>query len=213
MADSVPFTDNFADLSNTQGYQFEFRCERCGNGFRSAFQRDNMETGRSVLRTVGSFFGGTLRDLSNSADQWRYDRATNSPAKDRALAAAVKEITPSFRQCRGCGDWMCHGQCWNEEIGQCLRCSPSVAEEISRAQASAQRDQIWDKAREKDWTSDLDLDTRAKVTCPGCGLKADGGKFCSSCGTSLALKVRCGGCGSESNKPGALFCSDCGTKL
>ncbi|MGK3207599.1 zinc ribbon domain-containing protein [Amycolatopsis sp. MEPSY49] len=199
MADSVPFTDNFSDLSNTQGYQFEFRCERCGNGYRSAFQRDNVETGRSVLRAVGSFFGGTLRDLSNSADQWRYDRATNSPAKDKALSAAVKEITPSFRQCRGCGDWMCHDQCWNEEI--------------SRAQASAQRDQIWDKAREKDWTSGLDIDTRAKVTCPGCGLKADGGKFCSSCGTSLALKVACGGCGSETNKPGALFCSDCGTKL
>src|SRR6266496_1813958 len=130
VADSVPFTDNFSDLSNAQGYQFEFRCERCGNGYRSAFQRDTAETGRSVLRAVGSFFGGTLRDLSNSADQWRYDRATNSAAKDKALAAAVKEITPNFRQCRGCSDWMCHDQCWNEEIGQCLRCSPSVAEEV-----------------------------------------------------------------------------------
>src|SRR5689334_9887389 len=93
VADVVPFTDNFADLSNTQGYQFEFRCERCGNGFRSAFQRDAVETGRGVLRAVGSFFGGKLQDLSSSADQWRYDRATNSAAKDRALAAAVKEIT------------------------------------------------------------------------------------------------------------------------
>lgn len=213
MADSVPFTDNFSDLSNTQGYQFEFRCERCGNGFRSAFQRDNVETGRSVLRAVGSFFGGSLRDLSNSADQWRYDRATNSPAKDRALTAAVEEITPNFRQCRGCGDWMCHDQCWNEEIGQCLHCSPSVAEEISRAQASAQRDQIWEKTREKDWTSNLDLHTRAKVNCPGCGLKTEGGRFCPSCGTSLALAVRCGGCGNDNNKPGALFCADCGTKL
>ena len=31
--------------------------------------------------------------------------------------------------------------------------------------------------------------------------------------TSLALKVRCGDCGSESSKPGAMFCSDCGAKL
>jgi hypothetical protein len=213
VADSVPFTDNFSDLSNAQGYQFEFRCERCGNGHRSAFQRDTMETGRSVLRTVGSLFGGKLQELSYSAEQWRYNQATNSPAKDKALKAAVAEITPSFRQCRGCGDWMCSGVCWNDEIGQCLRCSPSVAEELSRAQASAQRDQIWDKTRAKDWTGDLDLATRAKVTCPGCGAKADGGKFCASCGTSLAAVVQCGGCGNETNKVGSVFCSDCGNRL
>ncbi|MGW7535672.1 double zinc ribbon domain-containing protein [Amycolatopsis sp. NPDC054798] len=212
MADVVPFTDNFSDLSNAQGYQFEFRCERCGNGYRSAFQRDAMETGRSMLRAVGSFFGGTLQQLSSSADQWKYDRATNSSAKDRALTAAVEEITPRFRQCRGCSDWMCAEQCWNEEIGQCLRCSPSVAEEVSRAQAAAQRDQIWDKAREKNWTSDLDLDTRAKLTCPDCGLKVNGGKFCTGCGSSLAPTVHCGECGKES-KAGAVFCADCGHRL
>jgi DNA-directed RNA polymerase subunit RPC12/RpoP len=108
---------------------------------------------------------------------------------------------------------MCAAQCWNEEIGQCLRCSPSVAEEISRAQAEAQRQQIWDKSREKDWTAELDLNTRAKVSCTSCGSKVDGGKFCSSCGSPLAVTTNCGGCGSTSNKPGAVFCSDCGTRL
>jgi hypothetical protein len=209
----VPFTDNVRDLSNYDGYQFEFHCERCGNGYRSAFVRDKMEMGRSALRAVGSFFGGKLQDLSHSAEQWRYNQATNSPAKDAALAAAVQEISPSFRQCRGCGDWMCAAQCWNDDIGQCLRCSPSVAEEMSRAQADAQRQQIWDKARETNWTGDLDLDTRAKLNCPSCGTKVDGGKFCSSCGSSLALKVDCTGCRSTANKPGAVFCSDCGTRL
>ena len=107
---------------------------------------------------------------------------------------------------------MCADQCWNEEIGQCLRCSPSVAEEVSRAQAAAQRDQIWDQARTKDWTRDVDPDTRAKLTCPSCGVKADGGKFCASCGGSLAPVVHCTECGSQS-KVGALFCGDCGTRL
>ncbi|SDY63205.1 hypothetical protein SAMN05421504_106193 [Amycolatopsis xylanica] len=213
MTDAVPFTDNFSDLSNSEGYQFEFRCERCGNGYRSAFRRDAIETGRGVLRSIGSLFGGKVQDLSYAADRWRYNQATNSAAKDKALRAAVEEITPSFRQCRGCSDWMCSTQCWNDEIGQCLRCSPSVAEEVSRAQASAQRDQIWEKAREKDWTSGIDLDTRAKVSCPSCGSKADGGKFCSSCGGSLAPIAKCGGCGNEGNKPGAIFCNECGSKL
>jgi len=209
----VPFTNNFHDLSNAEGYQFEFYCERCGNGYRSAFHRDKVEMGRGLLRAVGSLFGGAVEEVSRSAEQWRYDRATNSPAKDRALTAAVQEITPSFSQCRGCGDWMCKSLCWNDEIGQCLRCSPIVAEEVARAQSAAQRDQIWQQAREKNWTADVDVDTRAKLNCPSCGLKVDGGKFCSACGSSLALPVVCAGCGSKANKAGAVFCSDCGGRL
>lgn len=209
----VPFTDNFGDLSNYEGYQFEFRCERCGNGFRSAFRRDKVEMGRGMLRAVGSLFGGVAEELSNASQQWRYDRATNSPAKDRALAAAVAEVQDKFRQCRGCGDWMCATFCWNDEIGQCLRCSPSVAEEVSRAQASAQQDQIWQQARQHDWTEHVDTATRATLSCPSCGSKVAGGKFCSSCGSALHIQVKCAGCGSESNAPGAIFCSECGSKL
>jgi hypothetical protein len=209
----VPFTNNFHDLSNAEGYQFEFYCERCGNGYRSAFHRDKVEMGRGLLRSVGSLFGGVVEEVSRSAEQWRYDRATNSPAKDRALTAAVQEITPSFSQCRGCGDWMCKALCWNDEIGQCLRCSPIVAEEVARAQSAAQRDQIWQQAREQNWTADVDVATRAKLNCPSCGVKVDGGKFCSACGSPLAIPVACAGCGSKANKPGAVFCSDCGSKL
>ncbi|KAA2264942.1 zinc ribbon domain-containing protein [Solihabitans fulvus] len=209
----MPFTDNYRDLSNSEGYQFEFHCERCGNGYRSAYVRDKVEMGRGLLRSVGSLFGGAAENLSRSVEQWRYDRATNSPAKDRALTDAVAEVSPQFRQCRGCGQWMCAAMCWNDDIGQCLSCSPAVAEEMSRAQASAQREQIWDKARNTDWTENLDLGTRTKVECPSCKAKVDGGKFCSSCGGQLAIEVRCGGCGSTTNRPGAVFCSDCGKQL
>jgi hypothetical protein len=213
MGNLVPFTDNFGDLSNAEGYQFEFRCERCGNGYRSAFQRDKVEMGRGALRAIGSLFGGKLEELSNSAQEWRWDRATNSAAKDKALGTAVDEVADKFRQCRGCGDWMCAAMCWNDDIGQCLRCSPSVAEEVSRAQASAQRDQIWESARQQDWTSDVDTRTRAKLQCPSCGSAVAGGKFCSSCGGSLAVEVTCAGCGAAHNAPGAVFCSECGHKL
>lgn len=209
----MPFTDNFSDLSNTEGYQFEFHCERCGNGYRSGFQRDKVEMGRGMLRAVGSLFGGKIEEIANASQQWRYDRATNSPAKDRALAAAVEDVRDMFRQCRGCGDWMCASVCWNDDIGQCLRCSPSVAEEVARAQGAAQRDQIWRRAAEKNWTKNVDLGTRAALTCPSCGSKTTGGKFCSSCGSSLAAQATCGGCGFGGNALGAVFCSECGTKL
>ena len=32
----TPFTDNYSDLSDGRGYQFEFRCDICGSGYRSS---------------------------------------------------------------------------------------------------------------------------------------------------------------------------------
>jgi len=38
MAALIPFTSNYTDVSTYEGYQFEFHCQRCGNGYRSAFR-------------------------------------------------------------------------------------------------------------------------------------------------------------------------------
>src|ERR1700748_2657809 len=38
MAGMIFFTDNYQDRSTNDGYQFEFFCRRCGNGYRSSFQ-------------------------------------------------------------------------------------------------------------------------------------------------------------------------------
>jgi hypothetical protein len=212
MADMVPFTDNYSDLSNLEGFQFEFHCERCGNGYRSAYQRNVKETSKGVLRGLGNMFGGKIQEISGGIEAMDVNRATNSPAKDRALRDAVAEVSPQFAQCRGCGNWVCKAVCWNVEIGQCLVCSPSVAEEISRAQAAAQIEQVQEKVREVDWTHDLDLANRAKVTCASCGAKVDGGKFCPECGEKLTKGGFCAECGAEM-KDGAKFCAECGTKV
>jgi Double zinc ribbon len=207
----VPFTDNYRDLSNAEGYQFEFVCERCGNGYRSPFVPDIKRRGMGLMRSAGSLLGGRMQSLSYAADRLGLDRGTNSKAKDKALADAVDEVMPQFKQCRGCGNWVCQEVCWNEEIGQCVNCSPRVAEEISKAQAIAQVEQIQQKTREHDWTSELDLTTRAKVQCPDCGATVDGGKFCPECGGKLAKTAFCTNCGAEM-KEGAKFCAECGTK-
>lgn len=211
MSEIVPFTNNFNDLSNSDGYQFEFVCERCGNGYRSPFQRDTMATGGRMLRGLGSLSNkfGVVDRLGAASDQF-YDRLTGSAAKDKALSAAVESIRPNFRQCRGCGDWVCHEVCWNEPIGQCLNCSPSVADELSRAQAAAQVEQIQEQAREVDWTKDLDLVTRARVSCPSCSAPVTGGKFCPECGAGLQSKAECTNCGTSLD--GAKFCPECGQK-
>lgn len=209
MTDIVPFTDNFRDLSNTEGFQFEFVCERCGNGYRSPFQADLMEKGRGLLRSAGGLFGGKLSNITNAADQ-ALDRGTNSGAKDKALAAAVEAVRPQFKQCRACGNWVCVDVCWNAEVGQCASCSPFVVDELSRAQAAAQVEQIREKVRETDWTADLDTTTRAKVACPACGAAVEGGKFCASCGAKLNPTAFCTECGSQI-PAGAKFCAECGT--
>ena len=213
MPEQFAFTDNVRDLSNLNGYQFEFVCERCGNGHRSPFVRDKMDLGRNILRGVGDLIGGNGYKLSQFANQMDWNRGTNSAAKDRAMKDALEKVRGEFRQCRGCGDWMCAQVCWNEQVGQCLRCSPSVVEEIARAQATSQVRQIQQKADTVDWVSDLDIENRALVTCPGCQGKVEGGRFCSSCGTSLVVVSSCRSCGYEKNNPGAAFCSECGHSM
>jgi hypothetical protein len=210
MAGIIPFTDNYRDLSNDRGYQFEFVCERCGNGYRSPFQMDKVATGKNLLKGLGRLTGGKLQELGWASDQV-VDRSTNSPAKDRALGVAVEAVKDQFKQCRGCGNWVCAALCWNHDIGQCLTCSPSVAEEVSRAQAEAQVQQIREKVKDTDWTADLDLTTRAKVKCPSCGAPAEGGKFCASCGAPLDPTKHCTNCGAEL-KADTKFCGECGQK-
>ncbi len=210
MSEIIRFTDNIQDLSNEQGFQFEFSCERCGNGYRSPYQANRAEQGRGLLRGVGSLFGGKLQQLSSASQQLQWDRGTNSKAKDKAMKEAVEAVADQFHQCRGCSDWVCGPVCWNHDIGQCLRCSPHIVDEISKAQAAAQVEQVRDKVRATDWTQDLDLTTRAMVACPSCGEHVNGGKFCHACGEQLAATAFCGGCGGRL-AAGAKFCAECGT--
>jgi hypothetical protein len=205
----VPFTDNIRDLSNDQGYQFEFICERCGNGFRAPFEPDTIARGRSLLRAVGSLTGGPIERLGWAGEM--LDRSTNSPAKDRAMQRAGEAVRHHFRQCRACGQWVCDDVCWNAAIGQCLTCSPHVADELSRAQAAAQVEQIQQRAREVDWTRDVDVTTRARVACPACFASIAGGKFCPECGHQLVTKTECERCGSALVE-GAKFCTECGER-
>lgn len=211
MPTNIPFTSNYHDLSNTDGYQFEFHCDRCGNGYRSAYQRNVAATGQRVAQGRGNLFGGRFYGVTSAADRL-LDRSTNSEAKDRALNKAVTEISPHFHQCRGCGDWVCGDVCWNEQVGQCVRCSPVASEELAQLQAEARRYQVRDKLREVDLTSEMTLDEQSHPRCGSCGSQSHGGKFCSSCGSALSVEVTCSSC-SHTNPAGALFCLQCGTGL
>jgi RNA polymerase subunit RPABC4/transcription elongation factor Spt4 len=209
MAVMIPFTSNYTDHSTEFGFQFEFHCQRCGNGYMSTFQKSAMGTGGGLLRAAGSIFGGALSSAgyagSSLAD------LTRGPAHDGALTKAVEEMRPYFKQCHRCGEWVCNEICWNDKTGLCTRCSPKLQQEIAAAQSEAQINQVREKVSQVDFTGGLDLKSRTPAICPSCQQETQGGKFCSNCGAPLATKKFCSNCGNEV-KAGTRFCPECGQK-
>ena len=131
------------------------------------------------------------------------------PQHDGALEAAVREISPLFKQCTRCGAWVCEPVCWNKKAGLCETCAPDLDEEVAAAQANAAREQAAQKARDVDYLAQRDLARVVAVTCPKCGAKAQGGKFCPECGAALSPKRTCAHCGAEADET-SKFCPECG---
>ncbi len=206
----IQFTRNHNDHSTDKGYQFEFFCDRCQNGFMTGFQASAMGLAASALRTAGSLFGGLLG--SAGSNSYEIERAVQGPAHDRAFQAAVEEVKPNFRQCPKCSHWVCVAVCWNQKRGLCFDCAPDVATELAAAQAQATVEQIRDKVRQQDLTADINLTAEAAALCPSCGARAQGAKFCPECGKPLRNKGECPRCGTHC-EAGAKFCPECGNKM
>lgn len=204
---NVPFTSNYTDLSSQRGYQFKFFCTKCGNGYMSTFQASKLGTASAAANAAASLLGGIFGRAAQSAQALQ--TMTAGPAHDAALDAAVREISPLFKQCTRCGSWVCGPVCWNERAGLCESCAPDLDEEIAAAQAGAARDQAMQKAREVDYLGQRNLAQAAPVLCPKCGAKTQGGKFCPECGTAVATKRKCAHCGAEADGS-PKFCPECG---
>lgn len=204
---SIPFTSNYTDLSSQRGYQFQFFCKKCGNGYQSTFQASKLGMAASAANAAASLFGGLFGRAAQSAQTLQTMVA--GPAHDAALDAAVREISPTFKQCTRCGSWVCEPICWNKKAGLCESCAPDMDEEISAAQAAAARQQIADKAREVDYLGQRNLAQVVAVHCPACGAKTQGGKFCPECGKPVSQKKKCVTCGAEA-EGAPKFCPECG---
>lgn len=213
MAAPVVFTSYYSDQSNDNGFQWEFRCDRCSTEYRSSYQQNYFSRGRGLLRVLRDLFGdrfSVLYKASSAADSYSNTwGGSASSTKDKAFATAVDEVGHDFRLCGGCGSWVCARICWNEQVGRCTRCSPMVAHQLAQAQAEAREVQIRDAAHRQDWAQQHDVATPVRVSCPTCGATTSGGRFCSACGTALDLRSDCRGCGREV-QAGAAFCSNCG---
>jgi len=211
--DQIEFTRNYSDHSTDRGFQFEFQCDRCGNGYRSAFQTWTMGTVSGALDAASSLFGGFLGQAADVSD--RVKSATWQKAKDDAFLQAAQQIKPNFVQCPRCSTWVCKKNCWNQARGLCKNCAPDLAVEISAAQSARALEKI---------QSDVSVDAedagvigsvgtdKVKASCPNCHAPlAANAKFCPECGYKLQDKKFCAECGAALT-PGAKFCPECGTK-
>jgi len=206
---AIRFTGNHEDLSTDRGYQFKFYCEKCNNGYMSTFKTSTMGTLSSAARVAGNLFGGIFGSVADSS--YEVQRAIGGPAHDSALKEAVDEISPIFKQCTRCGNWVCEPICWNKKAGLCESCAPDMDEELAAAQAEAAREQVQTKAREVDWTKSRKIDQVSGAVCASCGTKSQGGKFCPECGAPYSAKKKCNSCGHEAEGT-PKFCPECGGK-
>jgi hypothetical protein len=202
------FTRNYVDHSNDQGFQFEFKCDKCGNGWRSAYQTNTMGVAASIFRVAGSMFGGVLGRAAYAGDAAK--DMLRGKAWDDAFATSVVEGKAHFKQCTRCGRWVCPEVCWNVDRSLCDECAPKLQEEMSAAQAQAAKEQVWEKARLTDQTAKADLTQHKQAACSHCGAPSTGGKFCGECGKPLqAVQENCGKCGAKMGAA-AKFCPECG---
>lgn len=206
---AIRFTGNYEDLSTDRGYQFKFYCEKCQNGYMSTFETSTMGVLGSAARVAGNLFGGIFGSVADSS--YEVQRAVGGTAHDSALKKAVDEISPIFKQCSRCGNWVCEPICWNKKAGLCESCAPDLDEEMASAQAEAAREQIREKARTVDWTKQRDVSQVSGAVCGACGAKTQGGKFCPECGAGVSPKRTCNQCGHEADG-GPKFCPECGQK-
>ena len=202
----TPFNSNYTDLSDANGYQFEFRCDICGSGYRSEFIRSNLGVAGNLLGGASNLLGGIFGSARSVADTAR--DITERGARDEALKKASQDLQHYFTRCPRNNQWV-DETCWNEERGLCIQCAPKLASEMEATRSEVELQQMRERMQAQTVFAG-DTSTRTTV-CTSCGKPVGGEKFCSNCGTPVGLP-KCSNCGGDLT-PGARFCGSCGTRV
>jgi membrane protease subunit (stomatin/prohibitin family) len=215
MSEKIEFTRNYSDLSTNQGFQFEFYCDRCGNGFRTRFKPSVTGTVTGAMDAASSLFGGIFGQAADLTE--RVHSANWQKARDDAFIQAMQELKSDFIQCPRCSSWVCKKSCWNARKGLCKECAPDLGVEMAAAQARFTVEKVTENPEIAE--EDLNL-TKAGIykenlqaACSSCGAALPGNvKFCPECGAKIQTEAKCPKCGAKLI-PGAKFCPECGTKV
>jgi membrane protease subunit (stomatin/prohibitin family) len=207
MMGEIAFSNNYNDISDETGFQFEFYCEACGDVWRAEYKRYLAGTTSGIVKTVGSLLGGLLGGAERVADQ--VSDAGYRGAHDKAFAEAVEQAKVHFQRCRRCGNYFC-SKCYNPNLKLCTNCAPSVEEESNVAARQAEIEMATEKAASAVKSGKRQTD--GNVVCESCGARVKPGKFCSECGGTMSTKLHCRSCNAEL-EGSPKFCPECGQKL
>jgi hypothetical protein len=220
MAGLTAFNDNYEDLSTDAGFQFVFKCDSCGEGYKTSFIESKTYKKGSFFKNLGTIAGGAASMVGAGRLGNVIDRGSNmmsdkfhgmSPEwhqeHEKAFASAQNEVKNHFHRCPKCKQLVCDND-WNEESSLCVSCAPRESVEVAAARATKMAQDIQEKAAN---TVVFKGEINARqALCPKCKKPAGEGKFCSNCGAGLGMR-KCSRCGAD-NSSGA-FCSECGNKL
>jgi len=204
----IQFTRNYNDQSTDAGFQYEFYCDRCGNGYQTHFESSATGTVSKALDAASSLLGGFLSNAASAAHT--VHSAAWEKAHDVAFMRAIEEAKPHFHKCKRFGHWV-DDDCWNDERGLCKDCAPDLQEEFSSIQTEAAIADAREKAASVDYVSADKFKQTVVGTCPHCGAKVGGGKFCPECGKPLISEKFCINCSAKMSAA-VKFCPECGTK-
>lgn len=190
---------NHEDLSTERGFRFEFRCDRCGTGYRCRFKPSATGTAGAIMDAASSLLGGVF---SSAADlTGRVRSASWQKAHDDAYAEAQAEMRPNFVQCPRCSTWVCRKSCWNTKRGLCKECAPDLGVEMSAAQASRSVEEVWAHAAMAEEDKKLGAENwreTIRASCPNCEAPlVTNAKFCPECGAKLKGAAHCAECGAK----------------
>ena len=203
----IKFTKNHNDLSTDTGFQFEFFCDRCGNGYQSNFEASATGMLSQGLNTAASILGGVFGGAAQIGEN--VHSAAWHQQKDAAFARAIDEVKSNFTQCRRCGKWVCKEVCWNNDRGMCKDCAPDLEQEYSAIQTQAAIQDAQEKASTVDYVSADKFKATIVGSCPHCGADVKGAKFCPECGKPVKQGKFCKECGKPIEGK-VKFCPECG---
>ena len=208
----LKFSRNYSDHSIQNGvnagFQFEFRCERCSDAWRSEFSPYRGAQASDWLGKAAGLFGGILRDVSVASDGLAH--AGYGKAHDVAFQAAIAQATVHFHRCAKCLSYVCE-PCWSIAKGLCRSCAPDASVEVNAARATGEIEAAKERATEAGRQSGAAVDVSAdsQLVCPKCKSETHGAKFCPECGEKLMVTLTCKQC-SKAIPSGSKFCPECG---
>jgi membrane protease subunit (stomatin/prohibitin family) len=214
MGNEIEVFGDYEDLSTDLGFQFEFKCGRCGGGIRTPFKASAVGAASEALEAASGILGGIFGAAADVGERVR--SSSWETAHDNAFKEAVEHVKPKFVKCPRCSEWVCRESCWNTKRGLCKQCAPDLGVEMSAAQASRSVEEAWAHAAMAEEDKKLGKEywrETIRGSCPNCEAPlASNAKFCPECGAKLKDARFCEKCGAKMSSE-AKFCPECGEKV